>query len=118
MSAELVDLATRLEDLNTEDLDHLGAALRTRAAERRARRLTVEEASEAVCTAPLSTAWESSSLADVGRVRIATRALLERGWHAEQVVEAMCTVALALVPHPSIAPEAVAMGIADAEMAR
>jgi hypothetical protein len=118
MSAELAALASKLERLNSNDLDHLGAALRARAAERRARRLTIEEASEAVRTAPLSTAWESSSLADVGRVRIATRILIERGWHAEQVVQALCHVALGLVPHPSIATEAIAMGIADAEVTR
>jgi len=63
---------------------------------------TVEEARQAIDNAPLTPAWKVSVLSDVGRVRIATRILVERGWRPEQVVEALCSVALELVPHPSI----------------
>ena len=100
--------------LDEKSLGHLGSLLIERARLRRAQ-ITIAEARAAIGSAPLTPGWESSQLADVGRVRIATRILIERGYHPSQVAQSMCEVALGLVPHPSIAPEAVAAGIADAQ---
>jgi hypothetical protein len=102
-----------LDHYDPDILDHLGSNLRERARLRRTP-LSVEEARRALESLPLTPSWKASNLADVGRVRIATRILIERGWRPEQIAESMCAVALMLVPHPSIAPEAVAAGIADA----
>jgi hypothetical protein len=106
-------LESALDSLDGDSLAHLGAALMERARLRR-RSLTVEEALEAIRNAPLSPSWESSNLSDVGRVVIATRLLIQRGWRADQIVDALCEAALDFVPHPTIAPEAVAKGIAEA----
>jgi hypothetical protein len=111
LTPELIE--TALERFGPDALDHFGSALRERARLLRTP-LSVAEAQKAIQSAPLTPAWEASCLANVGRVRIATRILIERRWRPEQIAESMCTVALALVPHPSIAPEAVAAGIADA----
>ncbi len=115
MTTDIAALARQLEHLGAEDLDHLGASLRARASERRSRRLSTEEAREAVRTAPLSPAWETSDLADVGRIRIATMLLLGRGWHAEQVVDGLAEVALSIAPHSALAVEAIAAGLRDAK---
>ena len=106
------ELATALDQLDGEALDQLGATLRERARHRRML-LTEDEARTAIENAPLTPAWESSQLADVGRVRIATRLLVERGWHPEQVAPAMTSVAQLVVGHPAVAMEAIAHGIAD-----
>ena len=76
--------------------------------------ISLEDARAAIDSVPLTPQWQSSCLPEVGRVRIATRNLIERGYHPTQVAEAMCAAALPLMPHPSVAPEAVAAGIADA----
>jgi hypothetical protein len=99
--------------LDSNSLDHLASNMHERAALRRVP-ISPEEAREAIDAAPLTPGWQSSCMPEVGRVRVATRILIERGYHPTQIAEAMCAAALPLMPHPSIAPEAVAAGIADA----
>jgi hypothetical protein len=106
-------LEAALNQMDAETLGHLGSILLERARLRR-RLLTVDEAETAVNNAPLTPGWERSRYADVGRVRIATRILIQRRWHPEQIAHAMGTIALRICPEPGIAVEAIAAGIADA----
>ena len=107
------ELEQIIAPLDAEALEQLASSMRERAKTRR-EPVTPEEAREAIESAALTPGWESSSMPEVGRVRIATRVLIERGYHPTQVAGAMCAAALPLMPHPSVAPEAVAAGIADA----
>jgi uncharacterized membrane-anchored protein len=117
MTLTATELEAALDGLNADSLDHLGCVLRERAKLRRVF-LTKDEARAAVLTAPLSPAWERSQLSDVGRVRTAARLLVQRGYHPEQVVDSMTTVAFEEVGHRGIAEEAVASGLADGMAAR
>ena len=117
MTMTPTELATALDQLDGEALDQLGATLRERARHRRVL-LTEDEARTAIENAPLTPAWSSSQLADVGRVRTATRLLVERGWHPEQVAVPMTTVAESVIGHNLIAAESVAYGLADGMVTR
>jgi hypothetical protein len=118
MAATLTaDVEAIVGRLGADELAQLGAIFTARAAQRR-RTLTMAEAWKAWESAPLTSGWERSQLSDVGRVRIATRLLLERGLHPEQVVASMTEVALAVCPHPLVAVEVVAVGLADGRYAR
>jgi hypothetical protein len=107
------ELEQIIAPLDAEALEQLASSMRERAKTRR-EPVTPEEAGEAIESAALPPGWESSCMPEVGRVRIATRVLIEREYHPTQVAGAMCDAALPLMPHPSVAPEAVAAGIADA----
>ncbi|HEX3842655.1 MAG TPA: hypothetical protein VHU85_17825 [Acidimicrobiales bacterium] len=104
-------------NLGAEELAQLGAVFTARAAERR-RALTIEEAQTAFDSAPLTHWWQESRLRENGQVRIATRILIERGWHPEQIVDSMTAVAERVCVHPLVAAEAVACGIADGMVIR
>jgi hypothetical protein len=90
----------------------LAASLQARAALRRIP-ITAEEARAAYDSAPLTPAWELSCVPENGRVRIATRLFIERGYHPEQITPAMTDVALSVCIHPQVASEAVAAGVVD-----
>lgn len=110
-------LECQLLELDADSLDQLGSVLRERARLRR-RVLTADEARAAIASAPLTPAWERSGLRDVGRVQAATRLLIEHGWHPEQVEGALRFVAEQVCPHPLVADEALAAGIADGMWSR
>jgi hypothetical protein len=93
--------------LDAGQLAHLGAVFTARARERRVL-LTEDEARTAIDHAPPT----RHGVPGVGEVRGATRILVERGWHPEQIVDSMAAVAEQML-HPLIAIEAVACGIAD-----
>lgn len=98
-------------------LEHLGYLLIERARHLRVR-LTVAEAWEAWSVAPLSRGWELG-LADVGRLRIATRRLIAmEGWQPEQVAPAMLVVAHEVCTVMGLAELAVAVGMADGLLLR
>jgi hypothetical protein len=106
-------LSRALDELDATDLEHLAGVLRERARMRRVL-LTYDEALDAFEQAPVSIFWARSPYTDVGRIRTACRILVaERRWHPEQIIEAMTTIALEVCPHPLVAHEAVARGIAD-----
>lgn len=111
-TTDLIDLEATFARMGADQLAHLAANLYARATERRTC-ITVEQARRAVASAPLTPTWELSILADVGRVRTATRILVEQGFHPEQVVDAMAQVASEVIVHPAIEREAVACGLAD-----
>lgn len=107
------DLEAIIGNLGADELAQLGATFTARAAARR-RALTIDEAWKACESAPLTPSWERSQLSAVGRIRISSRILVaERRLHPEQIVEAMTEVAEVVCPHPLVAVEAVACGIAD-----
>jgi len=111
---KVASVADALDQLAPDDLDHLGHVLLDRARRRRTR-LTEEQAWAAWQAAPLTTDWAASVLVDVGRVRIATRLLIDQwGYSPQRVAEAMLPVALHVCPDAGIAELAVAAGLADA----
>jgi hypothetical protein len=110
LTAEALEAA--IGQMDADQLAHLGATFSERARQRRVL-LTEDEARAVVASAPVSPAWERSQLGDVGRVRTATRLMIERGWHPEQIVSAMTAAAKQVIAHSDIASEAVAAGIAD-----
>jgi hypothetical protein len=75
-----------VSSLNPGTLDELGSSLRELARLRRVQ-ITVDEARSAIQAAPLTKGWLSSGFSDVGRVRVATRILIQRGYHPRQVAE-------------------------------
>ena len=101
------ELEAQLWHLGASEMDSLGVILRERARIRRVL-LTEREARAATDSAPPT----RHGVPFVGAVRGATRILVERGWHPEQIVDSMTAVAEQLL-HPLIAVEAVACGIAD-----
>jgi hypothetical protein len=108
-------LSRALDELDASEMEHLAAALHERARIRRVP-LSYDEGLDAFKGAPVSTWAAQSPYADVARVRATCRILVaERRWHESQIVEAMLTLAFEVCPHPLIAREAVAQGIADAK---
>jgi hypothetical protein len=101
-------LEAELLHLNAADLDSLGAILRARARLRRVP-LTEDEARAAINNAPPT----RHGVPFVGGVRGGTRILVERGYHPEQITDAMTKVAMDLGVHPLVAVEAVKMGCLD-----
>jgi hypothetical protein len=102
------DIEAIASDLDADQLAHLGAVFTARARERRVL-LTEDEARAAIDHAPPT----RHGVPFVGEVRGATRILVERGWHPEQIVDSMTVVAEQMSVHPLVAVEAVACGIAD-----
>lgn len=103
-----------LDQLSARDLDELGALLREEA-QRRRRRLTVDQAWAAWFAVELSERGARSPCAEILRVRAAARRLVTvDGWHPEQIVDAMLEVAETVCWDRGIAVLAVAKGIADA----
>jgi hypothetical protein len=103
-----------LDGLTSGELDEWACLLREEAARRR-RAMTAEQAWVAFNAAPLTPGWQRSRLADVGRVRIATRRLITIDrWRPDQITEAMKTLAIFVCPDPVIGEMAVAGGIQDA----
>jgi|GEM_PF-3490223 len=94
--------------LDADQLAHVGASWVARAAERR-KLLTEDEARATIDHAPPT----RHGVPFVGGVRGASRILVERGWHPEQITEAMTSVALQLGVHPLVAVEVVRVGCLD-----
>ena len=89
-------------------MSHVASILQARATDRR-RLLTEYEARTAIAWAPLSEVAEKSRMANALRVRCATRILVERGRHPEQIIPAMGMVATDIIGSELIATEAVAV---------
>ena len=117
MTAAL-DIERHVAALGADELAHLAASLRARAAERR-KSVTVEEAWDVYNMVPDLPDWSWLGFQECGRVRKALEILVGwRGFHPEQVVSAVTEVALEVcAPWAGavevIANEAVAAGIAD-----
>jgi hypothetical protein len=103
-----------LDNLDVGQREELGYLLLEEA--RRLRRTLREDAAwGAWQAAPLAgTGWATSDLADVGRIRIATRRLMTIDlWQPHQIRKAMLAVALHVCPDAVIAEMAVDAGIED-----
>lgn len=84
-------LIKELDELRAGEMDELATLLRDRA-ERRRNRVSVDEVRAIAASVELSPGWESSLLRPVGALRAATRHLLQRGWHPEQIIGPLVAV--------------------------
>lgn len=107
------EFEARLRDLAPGEKDEL-AYLLVKRAKRERRRLTVDEAREAIRTADLSLAWRRSVLADVGRIRAAGKQLRLDGWLPEQFAAALAEAGLEVEKDGAIVANAISGGIKDA----
>ena len=119
MTATFVDPSTFeacIAGMTTEQLDHVSATTRARAAERR-KAITVEEAQAAYDAVLEIPGWKwAGDYKECGQVRKACEVLIGwRGYHPDQVAPAMTLVAEEAISyfHSAVAREAVAAGCLD-----
>jgi len=117
MTPSPVHLESMIASLTTEQMADIGASLVRRASNRR-ELISQDQARQAFISLVLTPGWNSSRLSDLGRVRLATANLVQRGWLPEQIVEPMCVIAAGVSPHPLVAIEAVLRGIEDGDQCR
>jgi hypothetical protein len=112
-SSAAMSYASALDKLTAKDLDSLASILKDRATRQRVE-IDYDTALAAVENAWLSPMAERSPYAEIIRVRVAVRRLIERSrLHPEQVRGVFLVIANERAPHPMIATASVELGIRD-----